>query len=102
MYASETWKLKKVDETMIATWESKVLRRIFGPKKEIEQLYGNPNIIAEIKSKRISWLGHVIRMEESRIDKKLFNGKPGGRRKTGRPRLRWLDDVKEAPTQDVS
>ena len=48
-----------------------------------------------LKSKRISWLGHVIRMEENRIEKKLFNGKPGGRRRIGRPRLRWLDDAEE-------
>ena len=34
-------------------------------------------------------------MEENRINKKLFNGKPDGRRRIGRPRLRWLDDVEE-------
>jgi hypothetical protein len=58
-------------------------------------MYGQPDIISEIKSKRLEWLGHVARMEEKRMVKRVFEGNPGGRRKTGRPRKRWLDDTEE-------
>jgi transcription termination factor 2 len=53
----------------------------------------SPDIVTEIKVRRLEWLGHVIRMEDSRLPKTVFNAKPEGRRGVGRPRLRWLDDV---------
>jgi hypothetical protein len=46
----------------------------------------------DTKRKRLEWLGHVIRMDQRRV-KKIFDSKPEGRRKVGRPRLRWLDEV---------
>jgi hypothetical protein len=49
--------------------------------------------VTEIKVRRLEWLGHVIRTEDTRIPKMIFNVKPEGRRGAGRPRLRWLDDV---------
>jgi hypothetical protein len=49
---------------------------------------GQLDIIAEIKSKRLEWLGRVTRMEENRMVKRVFEGHPGGRRKTDRPRKR--------------
>jgi hypothetical protein len=58
-------------------------------------MYGQPDIIAEIKSKGLEWLRHVARMGENRMVKKNSVGHPGGRRKTGRPRKRWLDDIEE-------
>jgi hypothetical protein len=51
--------------------------------------------IAEVKSKRLECLGHVARMEENRMVKRVSEGHPGGRRKTGRPRERCLDGVEE-------
>jgi hypothetical protein len=53
-------------------------------------------LIAEIKSKKLEWLGHVVRVEENRMVKRVVEGHPGGRRKTGRPRKRWLDGIEEA------
>jgi hypothetical protein len=58
-------------------------------------MYGKPDIIAEIKSKRLEWLGHVVIMEENRTVKRVFEGNLSGKRKTGRPRKRWLDDIEE-------
>ena len=59
-------------------------------------MYSNPNIIAKIKNRSILWLGDVVRMEDDTIVKrKHFNGKPRSRRRIGRPRLRWLDDVED-------
>jgi hypothetical protein len=53
----------------------------------------SPDIVTEIKVRRLEWLGHVVRMEDAYLSKTVFNAKPEGRRGVGRPRLRWLDDV---------
>jgi hypothetical protein len=87
--------------------ENKVLRRIFGPKrdevtgewrrlhnKELYALYSSPNIIRVIKSRRLKWVGHVARMEERRGAYRALVGKPEGRRPLGRPRHRWEDNIK--------
>jgi hypothetical protein len=55
--------------------------------KELVELCNNPDTVAKIRSMRIAWLGHLIRIDQGQRVKKLFGGKPGGRR-TGRPRLR--------------
>lgn len=52
-----------------------------------------PNIIGETKAARLRWLGHVERMEEDRAVKRVYSGRPTGRRPVGRPRYRWLDEV---------
>jgi hypothetical protein len=54
----------------------------------------SPNIVRVIKSKRMRWAGRVARMEESRIAFKIVIGKPTGRRRLGRPRRRWEDNIK--------
>jgi hypothetical protein len=85
------------------SWESKMLRRIYGPvcindtwpirsNVELESLYNRPDIVAQIKSRRIECLGYVLRMETSRIPQKILDGRPKGKRSIGRPRPRWLDD----------
>jgi hypothetical protein len=48
-----------------------------------------------IKSRRIAWLGHVMRMDEKRIAKRVFEWKPTGRRIRGRPRNRWVEYIEE-------
>jgi hypothetical protein len=89
--------LKEKEIRMLSIWERKILRKIYGAKKEVKEwkirnnqelrdMYGQPDIIAEIKSKRVEWLGHVARMEENKMVKRVFEGHPGGRRKTDRPR----------------
>jgi hypothetical protein len=75
-----------LEEKIIITWERKILRQIFGPKKEngtwkirtnieLTELYNNPDIVAEIRS-RTAWLGHLIRMDQGQMVKQLFDGKP--------------------------
>jgi hypothetical protein len=87
------------------TWERKILRKIYGPthengcwrikmNQEICNKFKSPNIVTIIKVHRLEWLGHVIRMDGARRVKKLLEGKPGGGRKKGRPRLRWINDAK--------
>jgi hypothetical protein len=48
-----------------------------------------------VKARRISWIGHVERMEDSRMPKRVMREKIYTRRKMGRPKVRWLDDVQE-------
>ena len=54
-----------------------------------------PDIVSIIKIRRLEWLGHVVRMNETMSVKKIFEGKLEGRRRRGRPRLRWINDVED-------
>jgi hypothetical protein len=56
------------------------------------KLYGKLKLVADIKNMRLQYLGHVVRMED-RVPKLILDKHPGGRRKPGRLRKRWLDDV---------
>jgi hypothetical protein len=84
-----------------------VLRRIFGPKRdevtggwrklhneELRDLYSSPSIIRIMKSRRMRWAGHVVRMGEKRNAYRLLVGKPEGKRPLGRPRRRWVNYIK--------
>jgi hypothetical protein len=88
-------------------FENRVLRRIFGPKRdevtadwrklhneELHNLYSSPNIIRVIKSRRMRWAGHVARTGERRNAFRILEGKPEGKRPLGRPRRRWVDNIK--------
>jgi hypothetical protein len=56
-------------------------------------LFNEPDIVKYIKINRLGWAGHVIRMDNNRTVKKVYNTKPIRIRKIGRPKLRWEDDV---------
>ncbi|KAJ4428782.1 hypothetical protein ANN_25775 [Periplaneta americana] len=86
---------------------NKVLRKIFGAKKdevtgewrklhntELQALYSSPDIIRNIKSRRLRWAGQVARMGESRNAYRVLVGRPKGKRPLGRPRRRWEDNIK--------
>jgi len=88
-------------------FENRVLRRIFGPKRdevtgewrklhneELNNLYSSPNIVRVIKSRRMRWAGHVARMGKERGVYRVLVGKPEGRRPLGRPRRRWEDNIR--------
>ena len=88
-------------------FENRVLRRIFGPKRdgvteewkklhneELIGLYSSPNIVRVIKSRRMRWAVRVARMEQGRGVYKVLVGKPEGKRPLGRPRRRWEDNIK--------
>jgi hypothetical protein len=87
--------------------ENRVLRKIVGPKrdevtgewrklhnKELCDLYSSPSIIRIIKSRGMRWAGHVARMGEKRNAYRLLMGKPLGKRSLGRPRRRWVDNIR--------
>jgi hypothetical protein len=84
-----------------------VLRGIFGPKRdgvtgewrklhsgELHNLYLSPDIIRQIKSRRMRWAGHVARMGEGRNLCRVLVGKSEGKRPLERPRRRWEDGIK--------
>jgi hypothetical protein len=88
-------------------FENRVLRRIFGPKRdevtgewrklhneELHNLYSSPNIFRQVKSRRMRWAGHVARMGEDRKLYKVLVGKLEGRRPLERPRRRWEDGIR--------
>jgi len=71
---------------------------IYGPHKIIPVkftiLYSSPNIVRVIKSRRMRWAGHVTRMGEKRGVYGVLVGKPEGKRPMGRPRRRWVDNIR--------
>jgi hypothetical protein len=104
MFGYEAWSMTEKDETRLSMWERKIMKKsvwasngtrvwIIRRNEELRELYKAPDLVADIKIKRLEWLGHVTRMDQRRVVKKIFDSKPEGRRKVGRQRLRWLDDV---------
>ena len=62
--------------------------------EELNDLYYSHNIVRVIKSRRMRWAGHVARMGEERVVHGVLVGKPEGRRPRGRPRRRWVDNIR--------
>jgi hypothetical protein len=96
-----------MEQHILKVFENRVLRRIFGPKRdkmkgewrklhseELHNLYSSPDIIRQIKSRRMRWAEHVARMGEERKVYKVLMGKPEGKRLLGRPRRRWEDGIR--------
>jgi hypothetical protein len=88
-------------------FENRVLRRIFGPKRdeviggwrklhneELHNLYSSPSIIRMIKSRRMIRAGHAERTVKKRNAYRILMGEPEGKRPVGRHRRRWEDNIK--------
>jgi hypothetical protein len=93
-------------------FENRVLRRIFGLKRdevrgewrklhsgELHDLYSSPDIIRQIKARRMRWAGHVARMGEGRNVYRVLVGKSEGKRRLERPRRKWEDGIKIDPRE---
>jgi hypothetical protein len=106
LYGCETWSLTLRKEHRLRVFENRVLRKIFGPKREedgswmklyndeLHSLYSSPNIVRVIKSRSMRWAGRVARMGEGRGIYRILVGRPEGKRPLGRPRSRWEDNIK--------
>jgi hypothetical protein len=94
------------EEHTLRVFENRVLGRIFGPKGdevmgewrklhngELHNIYSTPDIIRQIKSRRMRWAGHVARMGEGRTMYRFLVGKPEGKRSLERSRRRWEDGI---------
>ena len=62
--------------------------------EELNDLYSSPNILRVITSRRMRWAGHVARVGEERGVYRVLVGKPEGKRPLGRPRCRWVDNIR--------
>jgi hypothetical protein len=106
LYGCETRFLALREENRLRVFENMVLRKIFGWKRdeviggwrklhneELHNLYCSPSTIRIIKSRRIRWAAHVVRMGEKRNAYSILVGKPEGKRPLGRPRRRWEDNI---------
>jgi hypothetical protein len=96
------WTLTQVAEQMLNTFERKILRRIYGPiqergcwrprwNNELCGLYKGPNTVEDIKIIRLGWVGHIIKMEDERIPKRVLNG-------TSIPQDKWEDQELDGRT----
>jgi hypothetical protein len=109
LYGCETRSLTLKDERRLRVFENRVLRRVFGPKRdevtgewrklhneELSDLYPLPSNVRVVKSRRMRWTGHVTRMGEGRSVHRVLVGKPEGKIPLGRHRRRWEDNIKMA------
>ncbi|KAJ4435669.1 hypothetical protein ANN_18285 [Periplaneta americana] len=107
LYGCEAWTLTLREEQRLRVFENKVLRKIFGAKRdevtgewrklhnaELHAIYSSPDIIRNIKFRRLRWAGLVARMGESRNAYRVLVGRPAVKRPLGRPRRRWEDNIK--------
>jgi hypothetical protein len=89
VYGYETWSLTLREEPRLRVFENRVLRRVFGLKRdkvtgewrklhneELSDLYSLPSILRAVKSRRMRWAGHVARMGEGRGVRRVLVGKP--------------------------
>jgi hypothetical protein len=107
LYGCETWSLTLREEHILWVFENRVLRGIFGPKRdevtgerrklqngELHNLYSSPDIIRHTKSRRMRWAGHVARMGQEWEVYEVLVEKTEGNKPLGRPRRRWEHGIK--------
>jgi len=96
--------MTKKEEQALLIFERKIFRRTYGRKyengewkcrtnRELEEMSKGENVVKWIKGQRISWLGHVERMEEDRMPKKIFTQELEGTKRRGRHRNGWREEV---------
>ena len=101
LYGYETWSLTLREESRLRVFKNRILRRIYGPKRdengewrrlhneELHSLYRSPNVVRVIKSRRLRWAGQILRMEEGRSAFKILTGTH-----LGRPMRKWEDTIR--------
>jgi len=96
--------LTKKEGQALLIFERKIFRRIYGPRyengewkrrtnRELEKMSKGENIVKFIKGQRLSWLGHLERMEDDRMPKKIFTQELEGTKRRGRPRKGWKEEI---------
>jgi hypothetical protein len=96
--------VNRIRVNKLLVFERKILRKIFGSNnengtwriktnQELDEIIKHKNIINFIRAQRLSWFGHIERMQGTRMVKAIYSWKPISRRPIGRPKTRWVDDV---------
>jgi hypothetical protein len=96
--------MTKKEAQVLLIFERKIFRGIYGPKyengewrsrtnRELEEIIKGENIVKWIKGQRISWLGHLDRMEEDRMPQKIFTQELEGTKQRRRPRKGWREEI---------
>lgn len=104
IFAAETWATDGEMEKKLEIWERKVLRKIYGGVKEgenwrrrtnqeLQECYKDKSITLIVKQCRLRWLGHIVRMKEGDLVKKVYSANWYGKNRKGRPRKTWQDCV---------
>jgi hypothetical protein len=107
LYGCETWLLTLREERRLRVFENRVLRVIFGSRRNevteewrklhnemLHYLYSSPTLVLVIKSRRMRWTGYVARMGEGKYMCRVLVGKSKGKRPLGNLRRRWEDNIK--------
>ena len=106
LWGCEAWSLTLREERRLRGFVNRILGRISGLKRdengewrrllseELHSLYRSPNIFRVIKSRRLRWVGHVARMKEGKSASKILTGTIKGKMPLGRPRRRWVDNIR--------
>jgi Txe/YoeB family toxin of Txe-Axe toxin-antitoxin module len=107
LYGCETWSRRLRVEHRLMLFENRVLRSIFGHKRdevtgewrkllneELDYLYSSPSIVRVMKSRRMRWVRNVAHMVARRGVYRVLAGNPEGKQPLGRPRRRWDDNIK--------
>jgi hypothetical protein len=105
-YSCKTWILKETIINKLLVFERKIFRKIFGPNKEngiwriktnqeLDELIKRKNTINFIRAQRLSWLGHIERIQGTRMVKAIYCWNPISRRPIGRTKTRSMDDVRK-------
>lgn len=104
LYGSETWRITENNKRRLEAVEMDVFRRSLGISRRQRirnedvrlQMGIEGSLITDIERKQLVWYGHVQRMEEKRLPKKVMNWMPPNRRKRGRPRKTWKEGIAKA------
>jgi len=89
------WTPKATEPLIMCNYTYYIATIAMFARHELNELIGSADIVRFIKSRRMAWLGHVMRMDGGRMARRILEWKPMGRRIRGRPRKRWIEDVEE-------
>ena len=104
MYGSELWGMKVSERRRLNVFEMKCLRSMAGVSRldrlrneEVRERTGvRKELAGRVDMNVLRWFGHVVRMDNERLSKRVMNAKVDGRNVRGRPRFGWMDGVKKA------